>query len=203
MSHLVDAVSVVAGELLPEDAGGEGEGGGVGLTLTARLHLVLREPQPPPGRPRHVGLQGEQVGPAGGVQLPLAGLLLHPVPLVALEVVADLPGPVLDEVVVPVGSRPGTGTSQGEHRAPGELAGVAGEDPVGDGPAVSVRVPAPALLQGHAEVRRVVVLEAVQDVLLDVDEPGLGLAVHNIPVLLVSQLLNSNPGDGVVVVCQL
>ena len=120
-----------------------------------------------------------------------------------LKVVSNVPGPVLHQVVDPVGPRPVAGASQGEHRSPRELTHVTCEDVVGDRPAVSVRVPPAALLQSHAEVRRVVVLEAVQDVLLDVDEPGLGLAVHNIPVLLVSQLLNSNPGDGVVVVCQL
>ena len=42
MTYLVYAVTVVTGELLPEDAGGEGEGDGVGLTLTPSLHRVLQ-----------------------------------------------------------------------------------------------------------------------------------------------------------------
>ena len=118
-----------------------------------------------------------------------------------LKVVSNVPGPVLHQVVDPVGPRPVAGASQGEHRSPRELTHVTCEDVVGDRPAVSVRVPVAALLQSHAEVRRVVVLQAGEDLLVDVDELGrLRGAVHHGPDLRVDQLLDSNPGYRVVVV---
>ena len=60
-NHLVNAVAVGAGELLLEDAGGECEGLLLVIVLTACLHHVLRVPHPPPGRARHVGLEGEEM----------------------------------------------------------------------------------------------------------------------------------------------
>ena len=95
---------VVAGEVLSEGAGGEGQPAGVGAALTVLLQSVLLDPLSPPGRPRHVQLEAEQVDTAGLEESPDSVLLLQPVPLVALEVVADLLVLVLDQVVVPVRS---------------------------------------------------------------------------------------------------
>ena len=85
-----------------------------------------------------------------------------------------------------------------------ELTDIAGQDLVGDRPAVSVGVPVPAILQSHAEVLGDVLLQAGQHLLLQVDEVRLLAVVsvggHNRPALSVGQSLQTNPGDGVLIV---
>ena len=85
-----------------------------------------------------------------------------------------------------------------------ELTDIAGQDLVGDRPAVSVGVPVPALLQRHAEVLGDVLRQVGQHRLLQVDEGGLlagvGAGLHHRPALSTGQFLQTNPGDGVLII---